>query len=105
MTMNPVATPSAYGNGSGYDQSRGGDYDDQRASGDEQMERVRDLILGDLRRSVEARLQTLETRLQTLEDKVEAARHEARADRQDHLAALAQGIDELGLHVRRLTRS
>ena len=105
MTTSPYGTSGPFGNGSGYPQSRDSAYDDMREPADEPMDRIRDLILGDLRRSVEARLQTLETRLQTLEDKVDAARHEAHRDRQDHLAALAEGIDDLGQHVRRLTRS
>ena len=45
MTMSPFGTSGSYGNGAGYDQSRDNGYDDQRGSGDEQMERVRDLIL------------------------------------------------------------
>ena len=105
MTTSSYGTSGPYGNGSGYPPSRDSGYDDAREPVDEPMDRIRDLILGDLRRTVEARLQTLEMRLQTLEDKVDAARHEARADRQDHLAALAEGIDELGQHVRRLTRA
>ena len=79
-------------------------YDAPREAADDNMERIRDLILGDLRRSWDARLHTLETRLQMLEDKLDALRHETQASRDEHLSALAAGIDELGQHVRRLGR-
>ena len=65
---------------------------------------IRDLLFGDLRRTWEARLQTLETRLQTLEDKLDALRHQTRAEQHGQLSVLAEGIDQLGEHVRRLTR-
>jgi len=75
-----------------------------REIGDEPMERIRELLFGEMARNWDARLQTLETRLQTLEDKLDALKHESVADRQGQLAALAEGIDSLGQHVRRLTR-
>ena len=105
MTTNPFGSSDLYVNGSDYGQQREAGYDSARQLADEPMERIRELILGDLRRSWEARLQTLETRLQMLEDKLDAVRHESRADRLDHMAALAEGIDDLGQHVRRLTRT
>ena len=108
MTVNSFGQQVPYLNGTSYAQSRdsGRDtgFDQVRDLGDDSMERIRDLLFGEMRRQWDARLMTLETRLQTLEDKVDALRHEARADRQEHLSALAQGIDELGLHVRRITR-
>ena len=75
-----------------------------REIGDEPMERIRELLFGEMARNWDARLQMLETRLQTLEDKLDALKHESIADRQGQLAALADGIDSLGQHVRRLTR-
>jgi hypothetical protein len=105
MTVNSFGQQAPYLNGTSYAQSRDGGFDQVRDLGDDgSMERIRDLLFGEMRRHWDARLLTLETRLQTLEDKVDALRHEARSDREEHLAALAQGIDELGLHVRRLNR-
>jgi hypothetical protein len=109
MTTNTYGNSGSYLNGSSYtpqhENGRDTTYEIVRElAADEPMDRIRELLFGDLRRSWEARLQTLETRLQMLEDKLEAVRHDAQADRQEHIAALAQGIDELGLHVRRLTR-
>ncbi len=106
MTVNSFGQHMPYLNGTSYAQSRDGGFDQVRDLGgdDTSMERIRDLLFGEMRRQWDARLQTLETRLQMLEDKVDALRHEARTDREEHLAALAQGIDELGLHVRRLNR-
>lgn len=102
MTINP------YINGSSYAPPRERDhhdsYDGTREVQDDSMDQIRDLILGDLRRHWDARLQTLETRLQTLEDKVDALRHETKAARQDHISALAAGIDDLGQHIRSLQR-
>jgi hypothetical protein len=108
MTVNPFGQQVPYLNGSSYGQSRdiGRDagYDNGRDVGDDSMERIRDLLFGEMRREWDARLQTLETRLQTLEGKVDALRHQARTDREEHLNALSQGIDDLGQHLRRLTR-
>jgi hypothetical protein len=105
MTANTFGQQMPYLNGTSYAQSRDGGFDQVRDLGDDtSMERIRDLLFGEMRRQWDARLQTLETRLQMLEDKVDALRHESRTDREEHLAALAQGIDELGLHVRRLNR-
>lgn len=71
---------------------------------DDSMERVRELIVGDLRRTWESRLHLLETRVQVLEEKLDALRHEAASARDEQLAGLAQGIDDLGQFVRRLKR-
>ena len=112
MTLNQYGSTPPYLNGSNYSQPRDAHRDTEHGVyetardvlPDDKMERIRDLILGDLRRHWDARLHTLETRLQMLEDKVDALRHETAASREDHLTALAQGIDELGQHVRRLSR-
>jgi hypothetical protein len=93
-----------YLNGSGYGAQRDGGFDLAREAGDDSLDRIRELLFGDLRRSWDARLQTLETRLQMLEDKLDAVRHQHDADHREHLDALAAGIDDLGNHVRRLTR-
>ncbi len=71
---------------------------------DDSMERVRELIVGDLKRSWESRLHLLETRIQVLEEKLDAVRHDAASARDAQIAGLAQGIDELGHYVRRLKR-
>ncbi len=117
MSSNPFTPTMPYMNGAGYSSGSGaaatsggreGAFDVMRDMGrevgDDSLDRIRDLLFGDLRRSWEARLQTLETRLQMLEDKLDAVRHDHRTDSQEQLAALAQGIDDLGQYVRRLTR-
>ena len=112
MALDQFGNSTSYLNGLNFDPRRdvpqGGDrdngYDNHRELPDDSMERIRDLILGDLRRGWDARLQTLETRLQMLEDKVDALRHETADARREHLSALAEGINELGQHVRRLGR-
>ncbi len=101
MTINPYVNGSSYAPARDHDNS----YDAARDPHDDSMDQIRDLILGDLRRLWDARLQTLETRLQTLEDKVDALRHEHKSSRQEHISALAAGIDELGHHIRSLSRS
>lgn len=75
-----------------------------RDGADEQMEQVRDLLFGDLRRIWDARLQALETRLGTLESKLEALTYDLDTNRRAELAQLAEGVDELGRHIRRLTK-
>ena len=72
---------------------------------DDSMDRVRELIVGDLRRSWEARLHLLETRLQLVEDKLDALRHETAAGRDEQLSGLANGIEELGQFIRRMKRT
>ena len=108
MTSNQFTNAGPYVNGSAYaqDSGRGGQLANGADMGlpDDSMERIRDLIIGDLRRIWEARLHTLETRLQTLEDKVDALRHETSSVRAEQLASLAHGIEEFGQHVRRMTR-
>lgn len=68
------------------------------------MERVRELIIGDLRRGWEARMQNLETRVQQLEDKLDALRHDTASARDEQVAGLAHGIEELGQFIRRMKR-
>ena len=110
MTFNQIGIPGPYLNGASSvrDGERGPSHDNgndaSRELPDDSMDRIRELILGDLRRTWDARLQTLETRLQTLEGKVDALRHETQATREQQVAALAAGIDELGQHVRKLGR-
>ena len=113
MTVSSFGSPGSYVNGSAYSAGR----DVPRDSGlnlgsrlggnlgDDSLDKIRDLLFGELRRTWEARLHTLETRLQTLEDKLDAVRHETKSTQQGQLATLAEGIDQLGQHVRRLTRT
>jgi CHASE3 domain sensor protein len=103
MTINPYVNGSSYAPPRERDHVNG--YETARDAQDDSMDQIRDLILGDLRRHWDARLQTLETRLQMLEDKVDALKHEHKTARQDHISALAAGIDDLGQHIRSLSRS
>ena len=122
MTISSFGSPSPHLNGTAYgqvrdtpvrDTQRDGSFDLGRSLGsnlgpslgDEPMDRIRELLFGEMRRVWEARLQTLETRLQLLEDKLDALKHETKTAQQGQLSTLAEGIDQLGQHVRRLTRS
>jgi hypothetical protein len=67
--------------------------------GDEQMDQIRDLLFGEVRRALEGRVAALEARLGALEARVEAVAR----DRSQSLEGLADGIAELGQHVRRLS--
>jgi polyhydroxyalkanoate synthesis regulator phasin len=83
---------------------RGAVRDLTRDSSDEQMDQVRDLLFGDLRRTWDARLQALETRLETLESKFEALTYNVTTERRAEMSTLAEGVDELSRHIRRLTK-
>ena len=75
-----------------------------RDGSDEQMDQIRDLLFGEMRRTWDARLQALETRLGTLESKLEALSYDVTTERRAEMAILAEGVDELGRHIRRLTK-
>lgn len=78
--------------------------ENDRSRTDDQLDKVRDLLFGELRHKWDARLSALETRLETLESKLDALAHQMTDDRRHEMATLAEGIDELGRHVRRLMR-
>ena len=81
-----------------------GGFDDDRVRSDDQLDQVRDLLFGELRHRWDARLSALETRLETLESKFDALSHQLTDERRQEMASLAEGVDELGRHIRRLTR-
>ena len=104
MTINSFGNTGGYTNGVGVGLSREPQRDQGLGFGDDQMDQVRELLFGEMRRTWDARLQTLETRLQMLEDKLDALRHETRSEQHGQLAVLAEGVDQLGEHIRRLSR-
>ena len=72
---------------------------------DDDMEVVRELIVGDMHRRIESRLSALETRLDTLEGKLDDLRHRLDVSRRHEIATLAEGVDELGRRIRELSRT
>lgn len=83
-------------------------------SRDEQMEQIRELLVGDIVRRTEARIGALEARLKEAETDIGrrldelAARLEAlgadlTTERRAAFAELSRGVIELGAHIRRLS--
>jgi uncharacterized coiled-coil protein SlyX len=84
--------------------------------GDERMEQVRELLIGDSYRRTEARLQYLETRmndvevgitrqLDALEARIEALQTVVAAERRSTLDELSNGLEELGQKIRTLSKT
>jgi hypothetical protein len=71
---------------------------------DDQMDQIRDLLFGDLKRQMDARFAAIETRLNTLEARVQAVSNESVATRRETLDDLSRGIGELGDYIRRIAR-
>ena len=82
---------------------------------DERMEQVRELLVGDAVRSMEARLAFLEARigdievgigrqLDALEARIEALAGAAEGDRRTTFEALAHSVAELGEQIKRISR-
>lgn len=82
---------------------------------DEKMDQVRELLVGDAVRRMEARLMFLETRLadvevgigrqlDALEARIEALAGSAEGERRATFEALAHSVAELGEQIRRISR-
>ncbi len=87
-----------------------------RELADERMEQVRELLVGDAVRHLEARLAELETRvaetelgvvrqLDALEAKIMGLAGGAEEDRRASFEALASSISDLGEQIRRISRA
>lgn len=99
-----MAGNNYFQNGAPMNGHSGGFSDLDRARTEDQLDQVRDLLFGEMRHKWDARLSALETRLETLENKLDALAHQLTDDRRREMSTIAEGIDELGRHVRRLTR-
>lgn len=93
------------GSGSSHNGHASNFADLDRDRSDDQLDKIRELLFGELRHKWEVRLSALETRLGTLENKLDGLSHQVDSSRRHELATLAEGVDELGRHIRRLTRS
>lgn len=82
---------------------------------DEKMDQIRELLIGDTLRRLNARITQLETRLvaveggiarrlDTLEGRLDAMTGAAEGDRRATFEALAQSVSELGEQIRRISR-
>jgi hypothetical protein len=73
-------------------------------SADAQMEQIRELLVGDLQRRADARLEALEARVRELEARLEALNTEQTASRRSAFEELAKGVAELGERIRNLAQ-
>lgn len=82
---------------------------------DEKMDQIRELLVGDAVRRVEARLAMMEARvndlevgisrqLDALEARIEAFAGTAEGERRSTFEALARSVSELGDQIRRISR-
>jgi hypothetical protein len=85
-------------------------------SADDEMEQIRELLIGEQQRRSTARLDTLEARIKTLEEdvarrfdalmaRIEALGQETTAGRRSAFEELSRGIAELGERMRNLSQS
>jgi len=73
-------------------------------SADAQMEQIRELLVGDVQRRADARLEALETRVRDLEARLEALSTEQTASRRSAFEELARGVAELGERIKNLAQ-
>ena len=69
---------------------------------DAQMDQIRDLLFGELKREIDQRFGAVETRLADLERRLSAARNEDEAKRRGMLDDIARGMSALGDHVKQI---
>jgi uncharacterized protein YlxW (UPF0749 family) len=74
-------------------------------STDAQMEQIRELLVGDILRRADARVEALEARVRELEGRLEALGAEQTASRRSAFDELARGVAELGERIRHLAQS
>jgi hypothetical protein len=86
-----------------------------RDASDEKMEQIRELLIGDVVRHLEARVAQLENhilqfeegfdrKIGALQSRIEALAGAADGDRRATFEALAQSVTELGEQIRRISR-
>lgn len=69
---------------------------------DAQMDQIRDLLFGELKREIDQRFVAIETRLVDLERRLSAARNEDETKRRMMLDDIARGMAVLGDHVKQI---
>jgi hypothetical protein len=73
-------------------------------SADAQMEQIRELLVGDVQRRADARVEALEARVRDLEARLEALNTEQTASRRSAFEELARGVAELGERIKNLAQ-
>jgi len=73
-------------------------------SADAQMEQIRELLVGDVQRRADARVEALEARVHDLEARLEALNTEQTASRRSAFEELARGVAELGERIKNLAQ-
>jgi len=74
-------------------------------SADAQMEQIRELLVGEVQRRVDARVEALEARVRDLEARLEALSAVQTASRRAAFEELAKGVAELGERIKNLAQS
>jgi len=85
-------------------------------SPDDQMEKIRELLVGEIVRQTEARIASLEARIKELEGelgrrldalaaRIETLGSETAAERQSAFEELSRGVADLGKRIRNLSQS
>ena len=68
------------------------------------MEQIRELLVGDVQRRADARVEALEARVRDLEARLEALNTEQTASRRSAFEELARGVAELGERIKNLAQ-
>jgi polyhydroxyalkanoate synthesis regulator phasin len=74
-------------------------------STDAQMDQIRELLVGDIMRRADARVEALEARVRELEARLEALGAEQTAGRRSAFDELSRSVTELGERIRQLGQS
>ncbi len=70
---------------------------------DQQMEQIRELLFGEMKRQADLRFAQIEARMDAMEARIGAMAAEVDAERRTSFDGLARGVSELGEQIRRLT--
>ena len=72
---------------------------------DQQMDQIRELLFGEMKREMDARLARMETRIGALEARLDAMAGEIENDRRSAFDVLARGITDLGDQIKRIGKA
>lgn len=70
---------------------------------DQQMEQIRELLFGEMKRQADQHFAQIEARMDALEARVGAMAAEIDAERRTSFDSLARGVSELGEQIKRLS--
>ena len=76
-----------------------------RDAGDDKMDQIRELVLGEYRRQTDMRLARIESRMDALAARLEAMSGEIDTERRTAFDALSKGVLDLGEQIKRITKS